>query len=664
MLSQYTNYKEILLGVYDKLIKDESEFIDAILKENLIRKKDSLKNDEFVLAVAGQMKAGKSTLLNAMIFGDDILPADDTELTAKITFITYDDQPSFEATLYTQAEFNEVRNSLKGTTDELAFNILLNESLQNLQDRGYSTYEELLNKKIVRGNDFKEIINFVGKNGIFTPFVNTLTLKTNSKWVKNIRVVDTPGMNSPNKLRDQVVKDWIFKADAVIYCSYAGRAMDATDLKFIDDYMIHIAPKHRIIALTKSDLINGEDKLISTMEGMINTDWNIEKNLIPNIESIFPVCQMAVLLDKMDKSNIPFSERMDEEYTHYDLKNIFENSNRQFSKLERAIEDRLIANKDQNVIEANEKYLSSIFDNKLLELKEEIDESEKKFELINANQVELLEKQSKIQNDIKFISEDIDLISKKIRILHNNNLDSIQISHRFNDVSFKIEQKLKVIDFKDLDSKASIVVNDYMSEYLAELKDQVDNFSVDFSKGIQKIFNQTNLRFEYINIELLKVKITIKCTSLIDLKIANLKSEIRKAASGLRKLYSKNVTWIKRIFASDKTKVEKSLEKFIKETLEPIVTDLELQESQLKANLSADVSLMIGTIEETNRKALSFKLLEIEQLKKTSTFELGTQKKIEKEKLNNLNDRKSKLEALIDDVKSTLNTEKIWEAKA
>lgn len=663
MLSQYTEQKDNLLNIYDRLINNQSEHIDSILKTQLLHKRDGLKNDEFILAVAGQMKAGKSTLLNAMIFGDDILPADDTELTAKITFITYDDQPSFEATLYTQAEFNEVRNSLKGTTDELAFNILLNESLQNLQDRGYSTYEELLNKKLIRGTDFKELINFVGKNGIFTPFVNTLTLKTNSKWVKNIRVVDTPGMNSPNKLRDKVVKEWIFKADAVIYCSYAGRAMDATDLTFIDEYMLHIPPNHRLIALTKADLINGEDKLINTMEGMIGSDWNLKKNLIPSVTSIFPVCQMAVLLDKMNNSNIHFSERMEEEYENYDLKDIFENSNRQFCKLERAIEDKLIANKDQNIIEANQQYLTSIFDNKLLELKEKIDESEKSFELINANQGELVKKQSEIQNDIKSISENLELISISIKLLHNKNVDSIKITQGFLDVQRKIDQKLQGLDFNELDNKSSGVVNEYMTNYLYELKEQADKFSVDFSKGLQKLFNQPELDFEYINIELLKVSIAIKCTTLIDLHISSLQYDIRKAASGLKQLYRENVGWWGRTFNSDKTKVNKSIEEFIKQTLEPILTVLEKQEQHLKVNLNRDVDDIIRKIENTNRKILSDKLSQIEELKKTSNSELGSQKENEIEKLHKLNERKLNLEIIMEDVKNTLNTEKIWEAK-
>lgn len=662
MLKQYSRKKENLLAIYNMLIENKSEFVDSDLKSELLEKEDSLQSDKFILAVAGQMKAGKSTLLNAMIFGNDILPADDTELTAKITFITYDEEPSYEATLYTLDEFTELRNSLRGTTDESDFNKLLNTSLEILQDKGYSSVEELLIKKKIKGNNFKQLIDFVGKNGIFTPFVNTLTLKTNSKWVKNIMVVDTPGMNSPNKLRDNVVKDWIIKADAVVYCSYAGRAMDATDLNFINDYMLHISPKHRLVALTKSDLINGEDRLMNAIGDMVDSSWNREKKLIPSKYSIFPVCQMAVLLDKMDKAKLPFSERMEEEFKDYDKKNIFDQANSQFLKLEQAIESKLIANKDANIIESNENYLNSIFESKLLSIKESIDISEKGFELLIADQKELAAKEKDIKNDIKVISEKLDLINDRIRNLYIKELDSFQIVNGFINVKAKIQKKLNGMSLTKLNSEASIIVNNCMTDYLIELKEQSDKFSKDFSKGIQKIFDQLDLQLEYINTDLLKEKIEIKCTSLIKLKITNFKYGLYNAAIGLKQLYSDKVGWFKNIFKGDTTKGKIALEEFIKQSIEPIIKALEKLESILKADLSEDVTAIIATIEEDNRNLLTVKQSEIENLRSKSTGELESLKKIEKEKLFELKESKLKLDNLKEDILNKINSEELWEA--
>ena len=51
--------------------------------------RDSLRQQRYVVAVCGQMKAGKSTLLNALMFGRLVLPADDCVMTAKITVLRY-----------------------------------------------------------------------------------------------------------------------------------------------------------------------------------------------------------------------------------------------------------------------------------------------------------------------------------------------------------------------------------------------------------------------------------------------------------------------------------------------------------------------------------------------------------------------------------------------
>ena len=39
--------------------------------------RESLRSARYIVAVCGQMKAGKSTLLNALMFGKLVLPADD-----------------------------------------------------------------------------------------------------------------------------------------------------------------------------------------------------------------------------------------------------------------------------------------------------------------------------------------------------------------------------------------------------------------------------------------------------------------------------------------------------------------------------------------------------------------------------------------------------------
>ena len=73
---------------------------------NIKRKID---NDKLTLGVIGQMKCGKSTFLNSLIFGDDVLPAATTPMTASLSVITYGEEKSIEAEFYTKAEWDALK---------------------------------------------------------------------------------------------------------------------------------------------------------------------------------------------------------------------------------------------------------------------------------------------------------------------------------------------------------------------------------------------------------------------------------------------------------------------------------------------------------------------------------------------------------------------------
>ena len=47
-----------------------------------------VENDKLTIGVIGQMKCGKSTFLNALIFQDEILPAATTPMTASLSVFT------------------------------------------------------------------------------------------------------------------------------------------------------------------------------------------------------------------------------------------------------------------------------------------------------------------------------------------------------------------------------------------------------------------------------------------------------------------------------------------------------------------------------------------------------------------------------------------------
>ena len=61
------------------------------------------------IGVIGKMKAGKSSFLNALIFGDKILPTGDKPVTVTLTEISYAEKDSAEVQFLTEDDISAIR---------------------------------------------------------------------------------------------------------------------------------------------------------------------------------------------------------------------------------------------------------------------------------------------------------------------------------------------------------------------------------------------------------------------------------------------------------------------------------------------------------------------------------------------------------------------------
>src|SRR5690606_11791507 len=90
-------------------------FTQKALSYSWISKKEfdainsKLENDVLTIGVIGQMKCGKSTLLNALVFGEEVLPSATTPMTASLSIITYGEEKKIEAEFYDRNEWGELK---------------------------------------------------------------------------------------------------------------------------------------------------------------------------------------------------------------------------------------------------------------------------------------------------------------------------------------------------------------------------------------------------------------------------------------------------------------------------------------------------------------------------------------------------------------------------
>lgn len=238
------------VGIFPIQLKDKT-----ITEEGLRTEITTLLDEPYTVAVCGVVKAGKSSLLNALIFGDSVLPSFDTPLTAKLTFIEYTDEPNpyFEVTFYDRKEWEEIR--ARFSAEELD---ALDRRVEQCAERGarLNTYVLPERHETVRVDDLRKLEEYVtdpnnGK-GTYTPFVKSVTVRLHNESIKAIRVVDTPGLNDANVINSIETANWVSKAHAVIYVLKV-RGAAAADVEFFQSYFPSTAVDARIFVQNQID---------------------------------------------------------------------------------------------------------------------------------------------------------------------------------------------------------------------------------------------------------------------------------------------------------------------------------------------------------------------------------------------------------------------------
>lgn len=238
------------------------------------------------IGIIGRVKAGKSSLLNAMFFdGTGVLPHAATPMTAALTTLTYGEQPSMRAEFFCPKDLetfhrlhNDHEQAIKNKETAIA-----DRSRQVSGHRGSSIqqnhggpsqteprHRELAKKeaakedpvraagwelwksvqdaggieklpteeKVVRCTDIDDLrghlANYVGARGLLTPFTKCLHLELPIERLRDLCVVDTPGLNDPIISREHRTRSMLRDCDAVFIVSPAGQFLSQQDEELME----------------------------------------------------------------------------------------------------------------------------------------------------------------------------------------------------------------------------------------------------------------------------------------------------------------------------------------------------------------------------------------------------------------------------------------------
>ncbi|WP_190319790.1 dynamin-like GTPase family protein [Helicobacter pylori] len=300
-----------------ELIK-KSALIEKTLQEQSLSKKSVIKTEELEktlkemqaegrdlkVGIIGRVKAGKSSLLNALIFeGVEVLPKAATPMTASLTILKYANTLSAEVEFYSPKDIAELKNEHERYVREFSRiveeevkkqkekqslsnrakerfenlssmlnrnknpeaapkeNILSDEEIVKMVERiakdelekdtrlvsSHDQYEKMkksgsLNTETldpcIQANSLQELnqklLQFVGADGKYMPYTKAVRISLNNPNLKDLEVIDTPGVNDPIASREERTKALLKDCDVVFIVSPSNQFLTDSDMSLFD----------------------------------------------------------------------------------------------------------------------------------------------------------------------------------------------------------------------------------------------------------------------------------------------------------------------------------------------------------------------------------------------------------------------------------------------
>lgn len=260
VFTEYQSQKDKLYSIIDKA--KEYKWINDDEVNNLVEK---LKNDILRVGIIGQMKCGKSTYINSLIFNDDILPTSATPMTAALSVITYGEEAKIEVEFYSEEDWQEQIKLSKMSYDE---------NLYDVSNLRIKTAKELVSFSSRLGDSLGSLIGtckqdlienleeYVGSSGKYVSIVKQVKIYYSLEYLKGVEIVDTPGFNDPIRSREARTSDFLKTADAVIMLIYAGKPFDLQDKSILFNNVRKCGIGKVIIGVNKYDIPYGQGDTI------------------------------------------------------------------------------------------------------------------------------------------------------------------------------------------------------------------------------------------------------------------------------------------------------------------------------------------------------------------------------------------------------------------
>ena len=413
------------------------------------------------IGIVGQIKAGKSTFLNCLLFeGKDILPKAVTPMTAALTHIAYDDIPHVEVEFFDEADIKDMEKEAQGSTDKTYERIL--------QDVRKPDIQELMKQK-TKSLEFSSILNlkeslkdYISENGKYINVVKFVSIYLNYEPIRYIEIIDTPGINDPIVSRSMKTQKFVETCDILFLLSRASQFLETSDIRLLTQIYRKKSAKIYIVS--------------SKFDSVLDDTLTSKKNLGANFKDLFE--------KELDKRKREFSEHLD---TY---------------KKDGAISDDML----EEVIDKNLFYFSSAFHKKLNNIPLSSDEERPIKKITERTKDFTLDSYitgfQPIKKVLDSYKEEKDANAAKSKIIEEyTNSRTKSIKAHIDEFSGRIyDRKNKEVD----ELKKDVINLENQKNTFNQQKEEIKNkLSEVYGKYLTKAENQIDKVYEEINVKVL-----------------------------------------------------------------------------------------------------------------------------------------------------------------
>lgn len=405
---------------YKKIIQDIEKFINRC-NEN-----------EFHIAFVGTIKAGKSTLINA-ILGEDLSSTSVTPETAVLIKFRYGEEAKFKVSFYNNDEWQHLWKS--ATKDNglfvKEFNKLNGES-EKSNWVGKESIEEVVTQQTMK----QEIEKYISSKKVEHYFVKELEVYLPSfPYAKNVVFIDTPGLDDAVDYRSNITREYIKRANVILTCVKAD-TLTAPELITISKIFDNAGykPEKVYVLGTQYDTLNNpvEDwkkqkeewkKYLTNGEGRYD-ETLAEKNIIPVSGYISNLCRQRknMIIEpgnpeykNLQGFNFKFLDNLE---VDENLKKLDEFSNVEY--LKNKVNNENIVNVNEEIIRDSEAMYKNIVKEITIAIEEEnkdlnemlntfgenLEEISKKYEEQKAKMEEIKKQEEELNESLSIIEQE------------------------------------------------------------------------------------------------------------------------------------------------------------------------------------------------------------------------------------------------------------------